>query len=240
MRTPIHTPMRAYTCETSLMNAGLTRAELARYIDHTLLAPEATEEDVERLYREASELGVFSICVSPNMLPERKAVSPKLCTVIGFPSGKHLSSVKADEAAKAVADGADELDMVIDIGKLKAQGFDAVRDDIAAVRNAAPVPILLKVIIESAALTDEQILTACAAAEAAGADFVKTSTGFHKAGGASVAAVRLMRQAVGDRLGVKASGGVRTYEDAVAMISAGASRLGMSSSAEVLASAPIE
>jgi deoxyribose-phosphate aldolase len=180
---------------------------------------------------------------SPGVDPdaaETPADGPAICTVIGFPSGKHHSSIKAVEAAKAVTNGADELDMVIDIGQLKAGHADLVQQDIEAVRRAAPAPTLLKVIIESAALTDAEIVAACQAAEAAGADFVKTSTGFHKAGGASVEAVRLMRQTVGDRLGVKASGGVRTYEDALRMIEAGASRLGMSSSAAVLAEAPVE
>lgn len=227
----------------------LTRDELAKYIDHTLLATDATDDQVVALYEEAAELGAFSICVSPNMLPVGGAWGepaslapadngPKLATVIGFPSGKHHSSVKAAEAARAVSDGADELDMVIDIGMLKAGRADLVEQDIAAVRGAAPAPTLLKVIIESAALTDDEIVQACEAAERAGADYVKTSTGFHPAGGATVEAVRLMRETVGDRLGVKASGGVRTYEDAVRMVEAGASRLGMSATAAVLAEAP--
>ena len=130
--------------------------------------------------------------------------------------------------------------MVIDIAMLKAGRDDLVEADIATVRRAAPAPVVLKVIIESAALTDDEIVRACQASERAGADMVKTSTGFHKAGGASVEAVKLMRETVGDRLGVKASGGVRTYEDAVAMIEAGASRLGMSSGKAVLAEAPTE
>lgn len=233
------------------MTAKLTRAELAKYIDHTLLATDATNEDVLALHNEASELGTFSICVSPNMLPvgdawstssEPVAVSadqePKICTVVGFPSGKHDSTAKALEAANAVLKGAHEIDMVIDIGMLKAGRVDLVQADIAAVRQAAPAPTLLKVIIESAALTDEEIVQACEASEAAGADYVKTSTGFHKAGGASTHAVALMRKTVGDRLGVKASGGIRSYDDAMAMIDAGASRLGMSASREVLAVAP--
>ena len=229
--------------------------ELAKYIDHTLLATDATNEQVVDLYRDAVELGVLAICVSPNMLPiggawgeldpdsdeaERPEGVPKIATVIGFPSGKHHSNIKAVEAARAVTDGAEELDMVIDIGMLKAGHVDLVEQDIATVRRAAPAPTLLKVIIESAALTDHEIVAACEAAERAGADYVKTSTGFHPAGGASVEAVRLMRETVGDRLGVKASGGVRTYEDAVAMVEAGASRLGMSASAAVLADAPVQ
>jgi deoxyribose-phosphate aldolase len=212
----------------------MNRAELAKYIDHTLLATDATNDDVIALYREAAELGTFSICVSPNMLPVGGAWSagldpdvetevadasgPKICTVVGFPSGKHHSNIKAVEAAKAVTEGADEIDMVIDIGQLKAGNPELVKADIEAVRRAVPAPTLLKVIIESAALTDAEIVAACQAAEAA----------------------RLMRATVGDRLGVKASGGVRTYEDALKMIEAGASRLGMSSSAQVLADAPTE
>ncbi|WP_201613757.1 deoxyribose-phosphate aldolase [Gulosibacter hominis] len=231
----------------------LTRDELAKYIDHTLLSTDATNEDVAALYAEAAELGTYAICVSPNMLPvgaawgdteatatEIAANGPQVATVIGFPSGKHHSSIKAAEAVRAVSDGATELDMVIDIAMLKAGRDDLVEADIATVRRAAPAPVVLKVIIESAALTDDEIVRACQASERAGADMVKTSTGFHKAGGASVEAVKLMRETVGDRLGVKASGGVRTYEDAVAMIEAGASRLGMSSGKAVLAEAPTE
>lgn len=231
--------------------AKLTRAELANYIDHTLLATDATNDDVVALHNEASELGTFSICVSPNMLPVGRAwepadetvtpgaeATPKICTVVGFPSGKHDSSIKAQEAANAVAKGAHEIDMVIDIAMLKAGRKDLVQADVAAVREAAPAPTLLKVIIESAALTDDEIVAACEASEAAGADYVKTSTGFHKAGGASTHAVELMRKTVGDRLGVKASGGIRSYDDAMAMIDAGASRLGMSASRDVLAAAP--
>ncbi len=237
------------------MSLQLTRTELAKYIDHTLLATTATNEDVAELYREAREIGAYAVCVSPNMLPigaawvgldpdsepyEPAEGEPQVATVVGFPSGKHHSNLKAVEAARAVTDGAHELDMVIDIGMLKAGHPELVEQDIATVRRAAPAPTLLKVIIESAALTDAEIVQACEAAERAGADYVKTSTGFHPAGGASVEAVRLMRETVGDRLGVKASGGVRTYDDAVRMIEAGASRLGMSASAAVLADAPAE
>jgi len=224
--------------------AALTRAELAKYVDHTLLKTDATTEQVAALLEEAKELGTYSICVSPNMLPVRSgdgeadAGEVLIATVIGFPSGKHHSGVKAVEAKRAVVDGAHELDMVIDIGALKEGRADLVQQDIEAVRAAAPAPAVLKVIIESAALTNDEIVEACKAAEAAGADFVKTSTGFHAAGGASVEAVRLMRETVGDRLGVKASGGIRSYEDAVAMIDAGASRLGLSGTRAVLDGAP--
>ncbi len=217
----------------------LTAAELARYIDHTLLATDATPDDVAALAAAARELGTYSICVSPNMLPVAAELGDVLvATVCGFPSGKHHAEVKAAEAARSVADGADEVDMVIDIGLLKAGRADAVQDEIAAVRAAAPAPVVLKVIIESAALTDDEIVAACQAAEAAGADFVKTSTGFHAAGGASTHAVKLMADTMGGRLGVKASGGIRDYATAIAMIEAGATRLGCSASAAILAAAP--
>jgi deoxyribose-phosphate aldolase len=158
-----------------------------------------------------------------------------VATVCGFPSGKHHSDVKAAEAARSVADGADEVDMVIDVGAARAGRFADVEADIAAVRAAVPRDRLLKVIIESAALDDEQVVEACRAAERAGADFVKTSTGFHPAGGASVHAVELMAATVGGRLGVKASGGIRTTEAALAMVAAGATRLGLSGTGAVLA-----
>jgi deoxyribose-phosphate aldolase len=161
--------------------------------------------------------------------------SVKVATVCGFPSGKHTAAVKAAEAAESVANGADEVDMVIDLGLLKAGRADATAAEIAAVRACVPSPKLLKVIIESAALTDEEIVAACEAAEASGADFVKTSTGYHPAGGASVHAVELMAATVGGRLGVKASGGIRDWETAVAMVEAGATRLGLSGTAAVLA-----
>jgi len=213
----------------------LDATALAQFIDHTLLKPEATRADVEALVEEAVRLGTYSICISPSFLPVQVPEGLKVATVCGFPSGKHHSTVKAAEAARAVADGADEVDMVIDVGAAKEGRFDDVQADIAAVRAAAPAPTVLKVIIESAALTDHEIVHVCKAAAAAGADFVKTSTGFHPAGGATVHAVRLMADAVGGRLGVKASGGVRTSADALAMIEAGATRLGLSGSAAVLA-----
>lgn len=206
---------------------------LAQLVDHTLLKPEATRADVEALVEEGVRLGVYSVCVSPSFLP-LDARGLKVATVVGFPSGKHRSEVKAAEAARAVQDGADEVDMVLDVGAAKAGDFGSVQADIAAVRAAAPAPTVLKVIIESAALSDEEVVAACRAAEAAGADFVKTSTGFHPAGGASVHAVELMAATVGGRLGVKASGGIRSTADAVAMVEAGATRLGLSGTAAVL------
>ncbi|MFC6013634.1 deoxyribose-phosphate aldolase, partial [Nocardia lasii] len=188
-----------------MTSAPLTRAAVADLIDHTLLAPEATPAEVDTLIAEARKLGVYAICISPSMLPVR-APGVVVATVAGFPSGKHHSLVKGAEARLAVDQGATEVDMVIDVGAALAGDFNAVLADIITVREAIGDRALLKVIIESAALTDEAIVGACRAAEQAGADFVKTSTGFHPAGGASVHAVRLMAETVGGRLGVKASG----------------------------------
>ncbi|WP_028659581.1 deoxyribose-phosphate aldolase [Nocardioides insulae] len=213
-------------------------AEIAGIIDHTLLKPEATRAEVDALVAEAVELGTYSVCVSPSMLPVRvpEGSDLRVAVVCGFPSGKHTTRVKAVEAAEALTYGADEIDMVIDVGAAREGRYDDVRADIAGVRAAAPAPVVLKVIIESAALDEEQIVGACRAAEQAGADFVKTSTGFHPAGGATVQAVRLMRRTV-PSLGVKASGGVRTLEQARAMVAAGATRLGVSGSRALLAGA---
>jgi deoxyribose-phosphate aldolase len=210
-------------------------ASIAGIIDHTLLKPEATAADVEALIAEAVELGTFSVCVSPSMLPLTVPSSLKLAVVCGFPSGKHTTAVKTAEAAESVALGADEIDMVIDIGAAKAGRFDLVEADIASVRSVIPAPGILKVIIESAALTDDEIVAVCEAAVSARADFVKTSTGFHPTGGATVEAVALMSKTVAGRAGVKASGGIRSYETAAAMVAAGATRLGVSGSRQVLA-----
>ncbi|WP_395307075.1 deoxyribose-phosphate aldolase [Mycobacterium sp. AMU20-3851] len=212
-----------------------TVADVAAMIDHTLLKPEATAADVAAVVAEAAELGTYSVCVSPSMLPITVPDTLKVAVVCGFPSGKHTSAVKAAEAAEAIRNGADEIDMVIDVGAAKAGDFAAVHTDIAAVRSAAPAPAVLKVIIESAALTDDEIVGVCRAAVDAGADFVKTSTGFHPAGGASAHAVELMHRTVaGAGLQVKASGGVRTLEQAREMIAAGATRLGVSGSRALL------
>lgn len=207
---------------------------LARYVDHTLLKPEATGADVAAVIAEAAELGAYSVCLSPSVLPVAVPEGLKLAVVVGFPSGKHHSEIKAAEARLAFAQGADELDMVIDVGAAIEARYDDVEADIRAVRDAAPT-VILKVIIESAALSDDAIVAVSRAAEAAGADFVKTSTGFHPAGGASTHAVALMKQTVGDRLEVKASGGIRSLADAEAMIAAGATRLGLSSTRAILA-----
>lgn len=210
---------------------------IATIVDHTLLKPEATAADVAAAIAEAADLGAYSVCLSPNVLPVEVPEGLATAVVVGFPSGRHHSEVKAAEARLAASQGADELDMVIDVGAAIDGRFDAVEADVRAVREAAP-NVVLKVIIESAALSDDQIVGACTAAEAAGADFVKTSTGFHPAGGATEHAVGLMRATVGDRLGVKASGGIRTREAAEAMIRAGASRLGLSSTRAIVEGAP--
>lgn len=212
----------------------LTRDEVARMVDHTLLKPESTPDQVAALVAEAAELGTYSICVSPSHLPVQVPEGVLVATVCGFPSGAHHSEVKAAEAARSVRDGADEVDMVINLPQALTGDFAAVEADIRAVRDACPAPVVLKVIIESAALTDEQIVGCCEAAERAGADFVKTSTGFRPSGGASEHAVALMAKTVGGRLGVKASGGIRTTEAALAMIAAGATRLGLSGTRAVL------
>lgn len=219
---------------------GYTRAQVAALVDHTLLKPEATAADVAALVADAAALGVFAVCVSPSFVPVARAACVDglaVATVAGFPSGKHLSVVKANEAALAVEAGAAEVDMVIDVGAALAGDLDAVAADVAAVRSALPAA-RLKVIVESAALLEfsgeRLLLDVCRVSEDAGADFVKTSTGFHPSGGASVRAVELMAGAVGGRLGVKASGGIRTAQQAVAMLQAGATRLGLSGTRAVL------
>lgn len=217
-----------------------SREEVASVVDHTLLKPEATPADATAVVTEAVELGVYSVCVSPTMVAVAKSSAPAglhIASVVGFPSGKHLSAIKAAEAADAVATGADEIDMVIDVGAALAGEFDAVRADVAAVRAAVPDAVL-KVIVESSALLglagEDTLTSACLAAVDAGADFVKTSTGFHPSGGASVRAVELMAAAVGAGIGVKASGGIRTAAGAVTMLNAGATRLGLSGTRAVL------
>lgn len=214
----------------------ISSSELAQLVDHTLLKPEATPADVAALAAEAAELGVFSICISPSFLPLPAGVldpSVKLCTVVGFPSGKVQPSIKAAEAALAVEQGADEVDMVVDVGMIKAGEWRYTENEIKAVREAIP-GTLLKVILETACLTDDEIVRACVICREAGADFVKTSTGFHPAGGASAHAISLMANTVGGELGVKASGGVRTAAAALEMIAAGATRLGLSGTQAVL------
>jgi len=209
------------------------RNKIAAITDHTLLKPEATESDIRQLIDTAVRLGTYSICISPSLLPVSVPDSLKVATVVGFPSGAMKAEIKAAETARAVADGADEIDMVINLALALTGQFDALEAEIRAVRSACPDKVL-KVILETAVLDDKTIIAACRAAEAAGADFVKTSTGFHPAGGATVHAVKLMADTVGGRLGIKASGGIRTGADALAMIEAGATRLGLSATAKIV------
>ncbi|MGC4962973.1 deoxyribose-phosphate aldolase [Gordonia sp. DT101] len=220
-----------------MTTSDLTRRDVAAIIDHTLLKPEATRAAAEAAVAEAAELGVYAVCLSPSMLPIDTG-NQKTCVVAGFPSGKHHSLVKASEARLAVDTGADEVDMVIDVGAAVDGRFDEVFVDVLTVREAIGEGVVLKVIVESAALLEltgpDTVTEVCRRAVQAGAAMVKTSTGFHPAGGASVEAVRLMRAAVGDRVGVKASGGIRTAEFAAELIAAGATRLGLSSSRAVL------
>ena len=218
----------------------LTKKELAKYIDHTNLKPEATREDVAALCAEAVEYGFASVCVNPchaayaARLLEGADVA--VCCVIGFPLGACTTAAKAYEALDAVHKGAAEIDMVINIGWAREGRWSEMQAEIAAVVAAIRGRAKLKVIIETCLLTDEQKVEACRAAVKAGADFVKTSTGFSKAG-ATVEDVALMRQTVGPDVGVKAAGGVRTYADAVAMIEAGATRIGASAGIAIIAEA---
>lgn len=219
----------------------MDRTTLASFLDHTLLRPEATLADVVALCTEANDLKVAAVCLSPSRLPLPVGLLElpvAVAAVCGFPSGAHHRNVKAAEASSAVADGATEIDMVIDLGRAADGDWDAVQYDIAEVRRAIDETVHLKVIIESALLDDDGIVAACRAAEEAGADFVKTSTGFHPSGGASIEAVSLMAATVGGRLGVKASGGIRTAEQALAMIDAGATRIGCSASRAILDGLP--
>lgn len=213
--------------------------QLNRMIDHTILNANATEEEVLQVVAEAKEFHFFSVCVNPTWVPlvseNLAGTDTATCTVIGFPLGANTSEVKAYEAQDAVKNGANEVDMVLNIGALKGGQDTKVSDDIKAVVEAvAGGRTLVKVIIESAMLTDDEIVRACNIAKAAGADFVKTSTGFAKEGGASVHAVKLMRQTVGPDMGVKASGGIHSTQEAEAMIAAGATRIGASASIAII------
>jgi len=214
----------------------MQRFDLAHMVDHTLLKPEATNADVVAACTEAMELGTYSVCISPTFVELAKQTvgnQIKVATVCGFPSGKHQSSIKAMEATLAVQQGADEVDMVIDIGRALANDWPAIEADISAARMMIPDAVL-KVILESAALTEDQIHEASLCALRASADFVKTSTGFHPAGGADLRAIRVMQETVGGKLGIKASGGIRTADFALELVEAGATRLGLSGTRAVL------
>ncbi|MEI4352114.1 deoxyribose-phosphate aldolase [Streptococcus suis] len=210
--------------------------KLNKYIDHTILKPETTQEQVEKILAEAKEYDFASVCVNPTWVAlvaeSLKDSDVKVCTVIGFPLGANTPAVKAFETKDAISNGADEIDMVINIGALKTGNYDLVLEDIKAVVEASGDK-LVKVIIEACLLTDDEKVKACQLSQEAGADYVKTSTGF-STGGATVADVALMRKTVGPDMGVKASGGARSYEDAIAFIEAGASRIGASSGVAIM------
>lgn len=211
--------------------------DLARYIDHTALKADVTRTDILKLTAEAREYGFASVCVNPYWVSlaarELKNSEIAVCTVIGFPLGAATASAKAFEADDAIKNGADELDMVINIGALKAGEEDQVEEDIRAVVAAANQRAIVKVIIEACLLTDEEKKKACQLAVRAGADYVKTSTGFSH-GGATVEDVRLMREAVGPTIGVKAAGGIHTRAEALALIEAGADRIGASAGIQIV------
>jgi len=210
---------------------------LSRYIDHTLLKADATENEVIKLCNEAKEYDFFSVCINPGFVElaakELRESNVAVCTVIGFPLGASTPETKAFETRDAIQNGAAEVDMVINISKLKDKKDEEVLKDIKAVVDAADKKALVKVIIETCLLTDEEKERACKLAKDAGADFVKTSTGF-STGGATKEDIALMRKTVGTEMGVKASGGVRTYEDAVTMIESGATRIGASASIAIV------
>lgn len=231
-------PNGAGTSATGGMPGGAPVArDLAAIIDHTLLKPDATKDQIARICEEAREFGFASVCINPTYVSFAagllEGTPVKVCTVVGFPLGASRSLVKAIETRDAIAAGAGEIDMVINIGALKSADDEIVERDIRAVVDAARGKALVKVILETALLTDAEKVKACLIAKASGADFVKTSTGFGP-GGATVEDVRLMRSVVGSDMGVKASGGIRTLETARKMVEAGASRIGASASVSII------
>lgn len=216
---------------------GTIEPNLARMIDHTLLKPEATVQQIEQLCTEAKKYHFASVCINPSYVPLcaslLKDTDIKVCTVIGFPLGATSTETKAFETEQAIKSGATEVDMVINVGRLKSTEYHYVEHDIfAVVSTAKRYGVLTKVIIETGLLTDEEKVIACMLAKRAGADFVKTSTGFSK-GGATAGDIALMRYVVGSAMGVKASGGVRTREDALKMVASGADRIGASASVAI-------
>jgi deoxyribose-phosphate aldolase len=232
-----------------VVNAGASRltstlgnvdigSEIARYIDHTLLKPDATQDQIAQLCYEAQKHGFAAVCVNPSYVKLcsqlLRGTPVHVCTVVGFPLGATPPEVKGYEAQQSIEDGATEVDMVVNIGALKSKDYALVERDIASVARVCHAGgAILKVIIEAALLTDEEKVIACQLAKAAGADYVKTSTGFGP-GGASVGDVELMRRAVGPDLGVKAAGGIKSFEDAKAMVAAGATRIGASAGVKIL------
>lgn len=214
----------------------MNKAQIAKMIDHTILKAEATESEIIKLCKEAIHYNFASVCVNPSMVPvaakELKGTHVKVCTVIGFPLGATTTEVKAFETKDVIEKGATEVDMVINVGKLKERNLEYVKNDIKAVVEAAKGKAFTKVIIETCLLTEEEKIIACRLSKEAGSDFVKTSTGF-STGGATVEDIKLMRETVGPEMGVKASGGVRSKKDALAMIENGATRIGASASISI-------
>lgn len=220
----------------------LNKQEIARLIDHTLLKPQATPSQIEKLCDEARDCGFAAVCINPVYVAlavqRLEGSEVDVCTVAGFPLGATTTRAKVSEARQSLADGATEVDMVLHVGAVKAGDHDSVREDIAAlVQVCHEGGALLKVIIEAVLLDNDEKVAACRLAQAAGADFVKTSTGF-AGGGATVEDVHLMRQTVGPNMGVKAAGGVRSYDDAILMVDAGASRIGASAGVRIVEEAP--
>jgi deoxyribose-phosphate aldolase len=210
---------------------------LSRFIDHTLLKPDATEEKIAKLCSEAVENDFHSVCINPCWTPLAagllEGTSVKVCTVVGFPLGATTARTKAFEAAEAIDQGADEVDMVLNVGALKSGNYDLALSDIQAVVKAAQGRAIVKVILETGLLNETEKIKACELAVEAGANYVKTSTGFGP-GGATVGDISLMRRVVGPKIGVKASGGIRDYDTAIAMIKAGATRIGTSSGIQII------
>ncbi|MBE6081376.1 MAG: deoxyribose-phosphate aldolase [Tissierellaceae bacterium] len=211
--------------------------DIARFIDHTLLKPDATEEMIENLCDEARKYNFYAVCINPYYVKLVKKIlrnsDVKIATVIGFPLGANTGKIKALEAEESIRDGADELDMVINIAALKNKDYDKVKEDIEEVVKKAKGNALVKVIIETCLLTEDEKVRACNLSLEAGANFVKTSTGFNGKG-ATVEDIRLIKSVVGDKMKIKASGGIRDYETAIKMIEAGANRIGASSSVKIV------
>jgi len=232
------------TASVGIEAAGGVEPDLAGMIDHTLLKPDAPRADIEKLCAEAKKYGFASVCINPCYVSLcsklLKGTGVKVCTVIGFPLGATSTASKAFETEQAIRDGAEEVDMVMNVGMLKSQDYEYVESDIfAVVSTARRYRVLSKVILETGFLTDEEKIKACVLARRAGADFVKTSTGFGK-GGATAGDIALMRRVVGSAMGVKASGGVRSREDALTMVASGADRIGASASVKIVSGEPAE
>ncbi len=245
VRNIVHNGAERITAGVGVDSAGGVEPDLAGMIDHTMLKPDATLPEIEKLCDEARKYKFASVCINPGYVSLcaklLRGTDVKVCTVIGFPLGSTTSAVKAFETEHAIRDGAQEVDMVINVGMLKSRQYECVENDIfAVVSTAKRYRVLTKVILETGLLNDEEKVKACVICKRAGADFVKTSTGFSK-GGATVGDIALMRRVVGSAMGVKASGGVRSREDALAMVAHGADRIGASASVKIVgAESPAE